>query len=86
MKTITSKDAKQGFGELMDAAMREPVAITKNGKPSAVLLSQSDYERLEAMEDLVWALRAEEVVRKGDYLGHEDTAKFVKQTLESAGS
>jgi antitoxin Phd len=86
MKSMAAKDAKQSFGELMDAAMREPVSITKNGKPSAVLLSQADYERLEAMEDLVWALRADEAVRNADFLGPDETARFIRQTLESAGS
>lgn len=84
MKSVTAKDAKQGFGELMDSAAREPVAITKNGKPATVMISHRDYERFEALEDLVWALRAEAVLAQNEFLGSEETARFIKEALARA--
>jgi prevent-host-death family protein len=42
MKTITARDAKTRFGELLDTAQREPVVITKNNRPVSVVVSIHD--------------------------------------------
>ncbi len=39
-------DAKNRFGQFLDAAQREPVTVTKKGRPAAVMLSIEDYERI----------------------------------------
>jgi len=46
MKTLTSVEAQNRFGELLDAAQREPVTITRRGRTVAVLLSAEDMEEL----------------------------------------
>jgi prevent-host-death family protein len=46
MKTISAIEAKNRFGQLLDAAQREPVTVTKKGRPAAVMLSIEDYERM----------------------------------------
>jgi prevent-host-death family protein len=46
MRTISSIDAKNRFGQLLDAAQRAPVTVTKKGRPAAVVLSVEDYERM----------------------------------------
>lgn len=46
MRTISSIDAKNRFGQLIDAARRAPVTVTKNGRPTAVVMSIEDYERM----------------------------------------
>jgi len=33
VKTMTARDAKNRFGEFLDAARREPVVVTKNDRP-----------------------------------------------------
>ena len=83
-KSVTAKEAKQNFGELMDSALTEPVTITRNGKPAAVMISVADFKRMLAFEDLVWALRAEEAMAKSDFLGVEETAAFLRETLKRA--
>lgn len=45
MKTYTALDAKNRFGQLLDAAQREPVTVTKQGRASVVVMSIQDYER-----------------------------------------
>ncbi|HEX5313643.1 MAG TPA: type II toxin-antitoxin system Phd/YefM family antitoxin [Gammaproteobacteria bacterium] len=45
MKTLSALEAKNRFGQLLNAAQREPVAITRNGRCSVVVLSSEDYER-----------------------------------------
>ena len=46
MKTMSALDAKNRFGQLLDAAQREPITVTKKGRPAAVMLSLEDYERI----------------------------------------
>jgi prevent-host-death family protein len=45
MRTISAIDAKNRFGQLLDAAQRAPVTVTKKGRPAAVVMSIEDYER-----------------------------------------
>ena len=46
MRTISSIDAKNRFGQLLEAAQRAPVTVTKKGRPAAVVLSVEDYQRM----------------------------------------
>lgn len=45
MKTFTALDAKNRFGQVIDAAQREPVTVTRQGRPSVVILSADEYQR-----------------------------------------
>ncbi|MFV2061260.1 MAG: type II toxin-antitoxin system Phd/YefM family antitoxin [Gammaproteobacteria bacterium] len=47
MKAIPAKEAKNRFGELMDTVQREPVTIEKHGRPVAVILSETEYEKMK---------------------------------------
>ena len=44
MITIPATDAKNRFGELLEAVHREPVEISKKGRVVAVMLSARDYQ------------------------------------------
>ena len=46
MLEITAKDAKNRFGQLLDATQRGPVCVTRNGRAVSVMLSLPHYERL----------------------------------------
>lgn len=37
MKTMTAVEAKNSFGQLLEAALREPVAVTKNRREVAAM-------------------------------------------------
>ena len=50
MQTLSAKDAKYGFGRLIDLARAEPVAVAKHGRPVVVVLSVEEYERLKSLE------------------------------------
>ena len=50
MQTLSAKDAKYGFGRLIDLARAEPVAVAKHGRTVVVVLAVEEYERLKAME------------------------------------
>ena len=47
METYTSSDAKREFGEVLTKSQREPISVTRNGKPIAVVLSSVDYEKMK---------------------------------------
>jgi len=46
MRTMTSVEAQNHFGQLLDTAQREPVSITRRGRPVAYLFSPQEYEAL----------------------------------------
>ena len=45
MQEMTALEAKNRFGQLIDAAQRRPVTVTKNGRAAVVVMSVEDYER-----------------------------------------
>lgn len=49
MRTVTSVEAQNRFGELIDSAQREPVTITRRGRPVAFVLSPEDMKDLLAV-------------------------------------
>jgi prevent-host-death family protein len=48
MQTLSAKDAKYGFGRLIDLARAEPVAVAKHWRPVVVVLSVEEYDRAES--------------------------------------
>jgi prevent-host-death family protein len=48
--TVTAADMSKNFGAYQDAAVREPVIVTKNGRPRTVLMAYEDYLRLTRRE------------------------------------
>lgn len=48
-KTLPAAEAKTNFGALLDTVRREPVTISKNGRPVAVIMSIEDYEQHQAL-------------------------------------
>lgn len=44
--TVTAAEVSKNFGAYQDAAVREPVIITKNGRPRTVLMAYEDFIRL----------------------------------------
>lgn len=64
MKTITAIDAKNKFGQLIEAAQRQPVTITKKGRASVVVMSIEDYER---RRHRAWKNLVKTMTETGDY-------------------
>ena len=44
MLTMTSLAAQNQFGTLIDTSQRQPVAVTRHGRPVAVVMSYEDYQ------------------------------------------
>ena len=50
MITLTSTEAQNRFGEMLDAAQREPVTITRRGRPLAFIISPEELKKLFASQ------------------------------------
>ena len=46
MKAMTAVEAKNSFGQLLEATLREPVAVTKNRREVAAMFSMEDIRAL----------------------------------------
>jgi len=51
MITKTSAEAQNQFGQLLDTVQREPVAITRHGRPAAYVVSPRDMEDLLSVKE-----------------------------------
>ena len=50
MKTMSAREAKNGFGLMIDTARAAPVLIEKHGRGVVVVMSVEEYERLKMIE------------------------------------
>jgi prevent-host-death family protein len=65
MKEAAATDVKNKFGQMLETVMSEPVAIEKNGRPVAVMMSMAEYERLIEIEDRYWGEKALKALEEG---------------------
>jgi prevent-host-death family protein len=67
MKEFPVSDARQDLPSLIRKSQKEPIVITKHGKPEAVLISFEQYEKfLDAVEELEDIESAETALSDGD--------------------
>jgi prevent-host-death family protein len=56
MPVVSSADAQKNFGRYREQALEEPVVVTQYGKPSVVIISAAEYERLKELDRRVMRL------------------------------
>lgn len=56
MTIVTSAEAQKNFGRYRERALAEPIIITQYGKPSVVIISAAEYERLKELDRRVMRL------------------------------
>ncbi|ATQ69830.1 MULTISPECIES: type II toxin-antitoxin system Phd/YefM family antitoxin [Methylosinus] len=56
MLKVSAADFQRNIGRYQDIALREPVAVTRNGRESCVLLSVDEYQRLKRRDRRVLAV------------------------------
>lgn len=66
MKIMSAREAKNGFGLMIDTARAAPVLVEKHGRGVVVVMSVEEYERLKAIE----AGRLSDQTTSGDPAGH----------------
>ena len=86
MLTMTSLAAQNQFGTLIDASQRQPIAVTRRGRPVAVVLSYEDYKATTQTIPLhVAALISENYALRGKDAGeamHQHLGKMSNQAAE----
>ena len=85
MDTIPAADAKTNFGALLDKAQREPVTISKNGRPVAVVMSADAFEEQQRIK--LEFLRREiskglDDLKRGKVVSAEDAFAAIGPDLE----
>ncbi|MBB6250398.1 type II toxin-antitoxin system Phd/YefM family antitoxin [Nitrospirillum iridis] len=56
MLKVSAADFQRNIGRYQDIALREPVAVTRNGRESTVLISTEEYARLKRRDRQVLGL------------------------------
>jgi prevent-host-death family protein len=91
MKIASVAEVKARFSGFLKASEKGPVVVTKNGKPVAVLLSITDEEEIERLL-LAYSPKfqslmdvAEQQIREGKGLKHEDFWREVEAEMPEAG-
>lgn len=89
MVTLTSGEAQNRFGQLLDTAQRETVAITRDGQPAAFLVSPQEMAHLldarrrrsKAVADLqAWSLqKSKRTKRPTTALADEEINRLVHE-------
>lgn len=83
MTTTTATELKNRLGAYLDTALTEPVFVQKSGREVAVLMSRQYYSYLQALEEELWALRAQLAEQSG-YLGADTTQQVLHDILHEA--
>jgi antitoxin Phd len=93
MLTVSSMDAQNRFGQLLDTVQREPVTITRHGRTAAFIVSPQDMadlqdiraKRTQAVEWFEAFFAQAEAAKTGDMraaarqLTDADVLKMVKE-------
>ena len=77
VNTVSATEIKNRLGQYLARVVVEPVAIEKNGRPVAVLLSFEEYEQLQRSDDFFWGQAARAAEAEG-FLSAEDSFKYLQ--------
>lgn len=81
MRTIPASEMKQRFGACIEAAQTEPILVERSGRPSVVVVSVAEYQRLQRIEEAHWGALAQRASEEG-LLSDEETAIWLNAMRE----
>ncbi|HNS56513.1 MAG TPA: type II toxin-antitoxin system Phd/YefM family antitoxin [Smithellaceae bacterium] len=81
MRGAAATEVKNKFGQILESAMIEPIAIEKNGRKVVVMMSMSEYQRLLEIEDRYWGELALKAIDNG-FLTEHDTKTWIERKLD----
>ncbi len=82
MKVVSATELKNRLGQYLGRVALEPVAVEKNGRPVAVLLSFEEYEALQRSDDHFWGQAARAAEAEG-FLSVEDSLTYLQDGASS---
>jgi prevent-host-death family protein len=68
---VSIAKAKRDFSQLLQHARKEPVIVTRRGKPDAVILPYEEYERLGLQQAYSSMLRLSEELKESGVTASE---------------
>jgi prevent-host-death family protein len=74
MHTVSAAEFQRNFGRYQDEALKQPLAITRNGRERLVVLAVEEYERLK---------RRDRMVFRTEDLGEADVGAIVESEMDS---
>ncbi|MGE3346824.1 MAG: type II toxin-antitoxin system Phd/YefM family antitoxin [Ramlibacter sp.] len=90
MITVTSVEAQNRFGQLLDSAQREPVVVTRHGRAAAFIVSPQDMDdimdararRTRALTEFeAWSQRAHQTATPAaGALTEQDIVNLVRES------
>lgn len=81
MKVISTTEAKTNFEKYLSVAMFEPIVVSKTGHVVNVMISKTEYNRLEAYEAAYWRLNV--LLKKADTWVRKKVKKIIEQLLNA---
>ena len=81
MRGAAATEVKNKFGQILESAMIEPIAIEKNGRKVVVMMSMSEYQRLLEIEDRYWGELALKAIKDG-FLTEKETKARIERKLD----
>lgn len=80
----SASEAKHRFGQMLDTALRRgPVTITKQRKPTAVLIALDEYRALTEAEDRTLAALSAEFDRQFDAMQAPGAAAAMQRAFDT---
>ncbi len=83
MKTYTLTQTRNQHGEVFDKAQVEPVLITKQKRPTHVIISAETYQqlitRLEELEDFNLGNTAQNAISQSSMVGSEEFTAILEK-------
>lgn len=78
MKSYTASQARTNLSRVITEAQEEPIEITKDGTPRAVILSAARFTELQYLEDKVFVKAAELAIQEG-FVSQDDAIELFSQ-------
>ena len=69
MRTIDEGEAQACIGDILDQAQRQPVAICRQGREIAIVLSMADYERFRVAVSSEFLALRDDIAREASSAG-----------------
>jgi prevent-host-death family protein len=69
MQIVSSSEARNNLAAMLDKAQHEPIAIQKQGRKAAVLVSYEEYERLTNASAAAFQAICETIGKKAEARG-----------------
>ena len=82
MTCISATEAKTHFGKVLENSLVEPVVIEKSGRNVAVIVSFDEFQRMSALEDQYWVMKARKAQKAG-FIGSDQSRKLLEDLLDA---